>query len=218
MRANFVIFDCDGVLVDSEAIANDRMAKLFSEFGHPMTGQECRKLFQGKTMEDVCRQVAKLANRPYNPSFPGLAREKVEEALADGVEPVPGAIELVHSVIANNIPYCVASSGSVRKMHLTLGGIGLLPLMEKRLFSAQDVGRGKPHPDVFIAAATAMKHQCEDAVILEDSVSGVQAGVACGARVLGYAGDPFTDAAALSDAGAEVFHHMSEVKALIGLN
>ncbi|MDA7949223.1 MAG: HAD family phosphatase [Hyphomicrobiaceae bacterium] len=217
MRAKLVIFDCDGVLVDTEAIANDLMARVFTDYGVPLSAQECRKRFQGMSIEDVCRDVARLANRPYDPSFPGNIRSEVEGILANGVEPIPGAVELVQSVARSNIPYCVASSGSVRKMRLTLGSVGLLPLLEDCLFSAQDIGRGKPHPDIFLTAAAAMKHRCEDAVIIEDSVNGVIAGVASGARVLGYTGDPFTDADALQGAGAEVFHHMREVPALIGL-
>ncbi len=218
MRAKLVIFDCDGVLVDTEAIANDRMAELVTEYGFPMTGHQCRTRFQGKTIEDVCREVARLTDRPYEPSLPGVFRGEVEAVLANGVEPIAGAVELVHHVARSNIPYCVASSGSVQKMRQTLGSVGLLPLMENFLFSAQDVARGKPHPDVFIAAASAMNQRSEDAVIVEDSLSGVIAGVASGARVLGYAGDPFTDVAELSEAGAEIFHHMSEVSALIGLD
>lgn len=216
MRPQLVIFDCDGVLVDTEAVANDCMANVFCEIGFATTGPDCRRLFQGKTIEDVCREVANLTGQPYDPSFSGIVHERVEEVLAKGVEPVPGVIELVNDIARNSIAYCVASSGSVQKMQLTLGSVGLLPLMQGRLFSAQDVARGKPHPDVFVAAASAMNIHCRDAVIIEDSVSGVVAGVASGARVLGYAGDPFTDAGALSNAGAEVFHHMSDVNALIG--
>jgi len=151
MHAELVIFDCDGVLVDTEAMANECMAKVFTEIGFATTGRECRKLFQGKTIEDVCSEVAILTNRPYDPTLAGIVRTRVEETLAMGVEPVPGVIEVEHSVVPNKLPYCVASSGSVQKMQLTLGSVGLLPLVQDCLFSAQDVGRGKPHPDVFIA-------------------------------------------------------------------
>ena len=217
MHAKLVIFDCDGVLVDTEQLSNDRMAEILTEYGVPMTGHESRMRFQGKSIEDVCREAARMAGRPYEPAFPEFVRNEIEDVLSDGVDPVPGAVRLVKSVARAGIPYCVASSGSVRKMRQTLGAVGLLPILEDCLFSAQDVGRGKPHPDIFITAATAMKYRPEEAVIIEDSVTGVIAGVASGARVLGYAGDPFTDATALSDAGAEIFHHMDDVHALIGL-
>ena len=218
MRAKLVIFDCDGVLVDTEKLSNDRMAKVLTEYGVPMTGHESRMRFQGKSIEDVCREAARMAGQPYEPTFPEFVRNEIEDVLRRGVEPVPGAVPLVKSIANSGTPYCVASSGSIQKMHLTLGAVGLLPILKEYLFSAQDVERGKPHPDIFIAAANAMKCSVGDAVIIEDSVTGVIAGVASGARVLGFAGDPFTDATALSDAGAEVFHHMDDVAALIGLD
>ena len=217
MSSPLIIFDCDGVLVDSEAIANDAMAEVFAGLGLSLSGVECRRMFQGKMMEDVCREAEQLAGIARDPQLPARVRQVTEEALAGRVGPVPGVVELVHSLVADEIEFCVASSGSVSKMQLTLGGVGLLPVMRGRLFSAQDVGRGKPHPDVFLTAAAAMGRRCEEAVIIEDSVTGVQAGVASGARVLGYAGDEFTDAQALSDNGAEVFFDMAEVRDLAGL-
>ena len=212
------MFDCDGVLVDSEAAANACMAEIFTDLGHPISGHECRTLFQGRTMEGVCETFAELAGLPQDPNLPAHLRTEVEKVLADSVEPVPGAVDLVHRVRAGGLAICVASSGSVPKMHMTLGRVGLLPYLRNVLFSAQDVGRGKPHPDVFLAAAAAMGSSCEDAVIIEDSVSGVQAGIAAGARVIAYAGDPFTNASVLAGAGAETVDDMADVPALIGLS
>lgn len=216
-RPDLVIFDCDGVLVDSEALANERMAVLFTGWGLPITGPECRRRFQGMMMEDVCRDFAALTGRPHDPALPDIVRAEVEAVLAESIEPVPGAVALVGRLIAEAVPICVASSGTVAKMRLTLGAVGLLPQLGDRLFSAQDVALGKPHPDVFLAAAAAMGFRCEDAVVIEDSPTGVRAAVASGARVLGYAGDPFTDAAALVGHGAEVIRRMDQVPALIGL-
>ena len=218
MKPRLVIFDCDGVLVDTEAAANARMAEIFTDLGHAMTPAECRTLFQGRTMEGVCETFAQLAGRAFDPSLPALLRAEVEKVLAVTTEPVPGAINLVHRVRCEGLPMCVASSGSVPKMHVTLGKIGLLPLLKDVLFSAQDIGRGKPHPDVFLAAAETMGCRCEDAVIIEDSVSGVMAGVAARARVIGYAGDPFTDPDNLAEAGAEIVHDLADVPERIGLN
>lgn len=217
MPPKLVIFDCDGVLVDTEATANEHLAGFLSELGINLTPDECRQQFQGKMIEDVCRHVAELLEQPFDPSLPPRVRRTIEEAVAIDVKPVPGVIDLVHRVAASDIAFCVASSGSIPKMHSTLGPVGLLPLMKDVLFSAQDVGRGKPHPDIFLTAAAAMGHRCEDAVVIEDSLSGVQAGVAAGARVLGYAGDPFTDSDALRSAGAEVIHRMADVCEVIGL-
>ncbi len=218
MKPRLVIFDCDGVLVDTEAAANARMADIFTDLGHAMTADECRALFQGRTMEGVCETFADLAGLGYDSNLPALMRAEVEKVLAVTTEPVPGAIDLVHRIRHAGLPMCVASSGSVPKMHITLGRIGLLPLLKEVPFSAQDIGRGKPYPDVFLAAAKAIGHRCEDAVIIEDSVSGVMAGIAAGARVIGYAGDPFTNADKLAEVGAEIIHDMAEVPARIGLD
>ncbi len=217
MAPNLVIFDCDGVLVDTEPVANAKLAEFLLELGLDLSRDECRRQFQGKMIEDVCRHVADLLDQPFDPTLPPRVRRTIEDAVAIDVKPVPGVIDLIQRVAASDISYCVASSGSVPKMHSTLGPVGLLPLMKDVLFSAQDVGRGKPHPDIFLIAAAAMGHRCEDAVVIEDSLSGVQAGVAAGARVLGYAGDPFTDADALRQEGAEIVHRMEDVCGLLGL-
>ncbi len=217
MQPRLVIFDCDGVLVDTEAAANVQIAKVFSTLGPKMTGDEARHLFQGKTMEDVCTSFAEINGIPHDPELPKLVRRNVEEAMSSCIEAIPGVVDLVRRITGAGIPICVASSGSINKMHKTLVQIGLLEHLKDVLFSAQDVGRGKPHPDVFLHSARVMGVACEDAVIIEDSLSGVQAGITSGARVLGYCGDPFTDAASLENAGAYVFTHMDEVSMLIGL-
>ncbi len=217
MSPKLVIFDCDGVLVDTEAAANEQIAKVFSTLGSKMTGNEARRLFQGMTMEDVCRSFAEQNGIPHDPELPNLVRQKVEHAMSSGIKAIPGVVDLVHRIAEEGIPICVASSGSINKMHKTLGQIDLLERLKNFLFSAQDVGRGKPYPDVFLHSAEKMGVACEDAVIIEDSLGGVHAGIASGARVLGYCGDPFTNAESLENAGAHLFFHMNEVPALIGL-
>ncbi len=216
LMTELVIFDCDGVLVDTEPAANDRMAEIFTSMGVPMTGSQCRSLFQGKTMEDVCLHFADMAGVDPDPALPAAIRREVELTLAEGVQPVPGVGALLSMLEERALPYCVASSGSISKMHVTLGQSGLLDRLRDVLFSAQDVGRGKPHPDIFLHAAEAMGRSCRDAVIIEDSLSGVLAGVAAGARVLGYCGDPFTDPAELRAAGAEIFRAMDDVPRMLG--
>jgi beta-phosphoglucomutase-like phosphatase (HAD superfamily) len=213
---DLIIFDCDGVLVDTEQHANDRMAEIFSDMGLAMTGTECRAQFQGRTMEDVCAQFADMAGIAADPALPAYIRNEVEIALSSGVQPVPGVNDLLSFLDNRAIPFCVGSSGSISKMHITLGQSGLLDRLGDVLFSAQDIGRGKPHPDVFLHAAKTMGYSCKSAVIIEDSISGVQAGVAAGARVLGYCGDPFTNPGDLETAGAEIIHAMDAVPALLG--
>lgn len=216
MIHKLVIFDCDGVLVDTEQVANEVAAGVLSAHGPKITGNECRRLFQGKTLEAMCGEYTGMNGLPADTRLPRVMRQAIEERMTRGIEAIDGAVALVTALIDKKVPLCVASSGSIAKMHKTLAQVGLLSRLESVLFSAQDVGRGKPHPDVFLAAARAMGVDCHDAVIIEDSLSGVIAGKAAGARVLGYAGDPFTDGSALNNAGAEVFHHMDEVPQLIG--
>ncbi len=217
MTPDLVIFDCDGVLVDTETVAHQRMADAFTEIGFAMSLHECRDLFEGKTLEDLCRHVQDELGRKPDPELTLHVRHQIETAVAEQVTIIPGASELLDAVIARDIPYCVASSGSVRKMHMTLGKTGLLDRLEHVLFSAQDVGRGKPHPDVFLAAAQALGVPCERAVIIEDSVSGIRAGLTAGARVLGYAGDPFTKPETLEAAGAQVFFDMDDAHYMMNL-
>lgn len=214
---DLVIFDCDGVLVDTEQMSNDCMAEFFTENGLEIDGFESRKLFQGWTLEDVAKKFASLTGQPYDPAMGQTIRDRVEARVANGVKAVDGVVELVKLLQSINIPMCVASSGSIAKMQSTLGQAGLLDFLGGHLFSAQDEGRGKPHPDVFIRAAKSMGHACNNAAVIEDSRSGVIAGVASGAQVFGYTGDAFTDAQELKTAGATLFGNMSDIPELIGL-
>ena len=123
----------------------------------------------------------------------------------------------VEAVQAAGLATCVASSGSHAKMEVTLGVTGLWPLFEGRIFSAREVARGKPHPDLFLHAAARMGIEPGRAVVIEDSPAGVAGAVAAGMRVLGYAGDALTDRAALLAAGAIPFEDMREAPRLLGL-
>ena len=217
MTPELVIFDCDGVLVDTEGPSSQAIAEFFTRWGAPVTAEECRRLFQGKPMEAICAEMAERAGMAPDPELPQKVRAEVEYALRDLAAPIPGVGELLEVLASNGIPVSVGSSGSVRKMRMTLGNAGLLAFFGDRLFSGQDVGRGKPAPDVFLAAAAASGHRCEDAAIIEDSIVGVRAAVASGARVFGYAEDPHADANALAQEGAEVISSMAIVPSKLGL-
>jgi len=210
-----VIFDCDGVLVDTEAIANRFLAKLLTDAGFPISYEDCRRRFVGRTIEAVQDIVQRESGRLLDPDWPVTVRIGTERAFQRGVAPVPGAEAAILALQAAGIPFCVASSGRLSKMRTSLGKAGLLPYVEDVLFSAEQVVHGKPAPDLFLHAAASMGMTPDAAVVIEDSVPGVQAGVAAGMRVLGYAGDTFTDAGALRAAGAETFLEMGNVPALI---
>ena len=216
-QPKLVIYDCDGVLVDTEVIANQQIAAVMTELGAPMSGHQCREMFQGSTLEDVARRGAEIAGVEPDEALTDLFRQRIVSGLDGNVKPVSGAVELVHKVHAAGLAYCVASSGSVAKMNNTLGQVGLLDILGDVLLSAQDVGRGKPFPDVFLAALEIMDKMPDEAVIIEDSLSGVKAGVDAGIRVVAYCGDPFTNAENLENAGAEIAQSMDDVANLIGL-
>ncbi|HEY4343115.1 MAG TPA: HAD family phosphatase [Parvibaculum sp.] len=214
---SLVIFDCDGVLVDSEPVANRLLVRVLAEDGYDISYEECRRLFVGKTMDAVVAHVEGAIGRPLGDHWPAYIRDETLKAFAAGIDAVPGVEAVLHMLKSRNIPFCVASSGKFEKMRFTLGSSGLLPLVEHVLFSAEQVAHGKPSPDLFLFAAKEMGFAPEACVVIEDSVPGVQAAVAAGMPVLGFAGDPHTDAAALKSEGAHVFHDMSALLALIGL-
>jgi HAD superfamily hydrolase (TIGR01509 family) len=206
-----VIFDCDGVLVDSELIANTEFARMLEELGLTFSLEQMFERFVGRSMAACMQQVQALLGRAPPPDFEARLRARTERALRRDLRAVRGVRD---AIAALRVPYCVASSGDHAKMRLTLGITGLLPLFEGRLFSSTEVAQGKPAPDLFLHAARCMGARPSRTAVVEDSAVGVQAGVAAGMRVLGYAapGDPWR----LALAGASVFSDMSQLPALLG--
>ncbi|MEQ8266662.1 MAG: HAD family phosphatase [Parvibaculum sp.] len=213
---SLVIFDCDGVLVDTEPVANRLLVRVLAEDGFHVTYEECRRLFVGRTMEAVMRHVEEAIGRPLGAHWPAYIRDETLKAFAEGVAPVAGAEDTLLALRARGIPFCVASSGRFEKMRFTLGATGLLPLVEDVLFSAEQVAHGKPAPDLFLHAAKEMGRAPEACLVIEDSAPGVQAAVAAGMPVIGYAGDPHTDAAGLESEGAHVVSDMGALLRLLG--
>ncbi len=213
-----VIFDCDGVLVDTEAIANATLAAALTEWGYPITGEAARRRWIGRSMKSVGEDLAaELGDR-----LPADWLEEVERRdfaiFRERLEPIPYVRESIDAIQAAGLRTCVASSGSHAKMDVTLGVTGLKPLFDGRIFSSRQVARGKPHPDLFLFACERMGIAPSDAVVVEDSVAGVTGAVAAGCRALGYAGDPLTDAEGLAAAGATPFDDMRRLSRLIGLD
>jgi HAD superfamily hydrolase (TIGR01509 family) len=215
---SLVIFDCDGVLVDTEPVANRALARVLAEEGFPVAYEECRRLFVGRTMDAVKAHVEASLGRALREDWPSYIRDETLKAFEQGIEPVAGAEDALRVLAARGTPYCVASSGRFEKMRFTLGRTGLLPLVADVLFSAEEVAHGKPAPDLFLHAAARMGHVPERCLVIEDSVPGVQAGVAAGMTVIGYAGDPMTDADALKSEGAHVIRDMSALSDLLAAN
>jgi HAD superfamily hydrolase (TIGR01509 family) len=215
-RPGLVIFDCDGVLVDSERLGNQRLATLLTEGGFPISYEDCRRTFVGKPMAAVQAHV-EATGVMLGADFVQRWNDGLPEVFRDGLDAIPHVEDAVRAIAAAGIPYCVASSGQLPKMRLTLGLTGLLPLFEQALFSVSMVTRGKPFPDLFLHAASVMGHAPEACVVIEDSVAGVTAARAAGMRALAYAGDPEAERDGLTAAGGELFQSMRELPRLIGI-
>lgn len=204
-----VIFDCDGVLVDSEPLSNRALADALTAAGHTITVQETTATFIGRSWMS-CEEIIRARFGAVPPGLEADYRERMAAAFEAHLRPVRG---IVGALDAIGHPTCVASSGPHDKMRHSLGLTGLYERFEGRIFSAYDVTRGKPAPDLFLHAAATMGHPPRDCVVVEDSPVGVQAARNAGMRVLGYA--ERTGAARLAAADA-VFADMAELPALIG--
>ncbi len=211
-----VIFDCDGVLVDTETLANRRLAEWISEAGYPVTYDECRKRFCGRSLSSVQMEL-KSAGVGIGDDFVERWYRELPNIFGSGVERIPHVETFIEAVKAAGIAHCVASSARVEKMLLTLGQTGLLPHFRDVLFSATMVQRGKPAPDLFLHAASAMGVAPVDCIVVEDSVAGTTAGVAAGMRVFSYHGDLHSDRSGLAEAGGTLFDDMRELAALVPL-
>ncbi|HEV3319617.1 MAG TPA: HAD family hydrolase [Solirubrobacteraceae bacterium] len=214
--AELVIFDCDGVLVDSEVISNRVLAAMLTEQGLPITLPQARREYQGLLLADVlARAEAKLGR-----SLPAdwLAHYETErsEAFRRELQPVAGAAETVERLRGAGLRVCVASQGKLEKTRLSLALTGLDHLFPEHVrFSAYSVANGKPAPDLFLHAAATIGVEPAACVVVEDTPSGVQAAVAAGMRAIGYIAD--SDERALSEAGAEPLGSLNELSRLLGL-
>jgi HAD superfamily hydrolase (TIGR01509 family) len=211
-----VIFDCDGVLVDSEVISNEVLARALTEQGLPTTLAQSRRDYQGLLLADIDSRAEAKLGRPLAEDW--LQRYERDRAAVFRRElrAVRGVAEAVRRIQAAGVAVCVASQGKFEKTRLSLKLTQLDPLFpDEALFSAYSVPRGKPHPDLFLHAAASMAAEPARCAVVEDTPSGVAAAVAAGMRVLGYAAD--SDEAALRCAGAETLLAMDELPLLLGL-
>src|SRR3954453_3376189 len=206
-----VIFDCDGVLVDSEPLSNAALASTLTDLGMPTTTEEATRRYKGRSWASVEADVAARTGGDPPPGLRARYREAMFAVFARELRPVPGIAAALDAI---DLPACVASSGELEKMRYTLGHTALLARFEGRLFSATEVERGKPAPDLFLHAAAELGWDPRTTAVVEDSPVGVEAGVAAGMTVLGYARE--TEPAELAAAGAAaVFADMAELPALV---
>lgn len=211
-----MIFDCDGVLVDSEATSNRILAEAITEAGLPLDAETVARTFEGMRLEDIQAAVEGRFGRSLPAGWLAAFEARRAAAFREGIDAIPGTAQALEQFRAAQVPICVASQASVEKTELTLGLTGLLEHFEgEALFSSRMVARGKPHPDLFLFAAAAMNVDPTRCVVVEDGVLGVRAARAARMRVLGYA--PDGRAGRLEGAGAEILLSMSELPGRLSL-
>ncbi|MPY55495.1 HAD family hydrolase [Streptomyces acidicola] len=189
MRYDLVIFDNDGVLVDSEPISNRLLAAYLTELGHPTSYEESIRDYMGSAMHRVHELVLERTGEPLPGDFDDVFHRRVFAAFERELEPVDGVVAVLEKLVADRVPYCVASSGSHERIRVGHRKTGLDRWFGDGLvFSAQDVGRGKPAPDLFLYAAERMGAAPDRCAVVEDSPLGVLAAQAAGMDVYGFTG------------------------------
>ena len=211
MALQLIIFDCDGVLVDSETIANPVFCDTLTAFGIDMSYEESFATFTGLSLLSCLNIVEATFGKVLPPEFIIQYKEKVSDVLRQKLQPIKDIGSVLDSV---KLPICVASGSGHERIRLSLDTTGLLSKFANNIFSASDVAEGKPAPDLFLYAAKEMGYAPEHCAVIEDSIPGVIAGVAAGMTVFAYAGTQKPDT--LSKAGAHfIFDDMLNLPKLL---
>jgi HAD superfamily hydrolase (TIGR01509 family) len=207
-----VVFDNDGVIVDSEPLAERAMSETISAAGYPMSPEECGEVFRGMTLAGTRQLVEHRSGRPLPADFEEKYTARLFEQFEERLHPVPGIEAVLDRLEAAGTPYCLASSGRRERVRFALATVGLLERFGDRWWGADDVVAGKPAPDLFLLAAREMGAAPQSCVVVEDAEVGVRAARAAGMTVLGFAAR--TPAQKL--AGADyVFSDMAELPGLL---
>jgi len=208
-----VIFDCDGVIVDSEPVSNRIIAEDVTAKGWPMGTDEATRRFLGVTLGDIRPIIERQLGKPLPENWHGDLTTRIVQALAVEATPIPGAVEALQALTAMGVPWRVASNSSHPEMRAKFARLGIGDLVAGRLHSYTDVARGKPAPELFLAAAAAEGVGPAECLVIEDSLPGVRAAVAAGMDCLAYS--PHSDGALLRGAGAVPFHAMADLPLLV---
>ena len=211
-----VLFDCDGVLVDSESITNGVLRDMLEEQGWKLSAEECMRLFIGKAVKDEAATIEAHTGQPLTDAWMLRFRERRNAGLVARVQPIRGAVQAAAAIHALYGGRIACASGADRfKVELQMDKCGLMPFFQGRIFSGHEMPRSKPAPDVYLAAAAHLGAAGERCLVIEDTTTGVTAGVAAGATVWAYCPSP-EHGAALRQAGArQLFGDMAELPRLL---
>ncbi len=211
-RLALVIFDCDGVLIDSEPVVNAVVAAELNRLGWPITAEECCARFLGLDLGAMVPLIEAALGRSLPSSWQADVMAEIVAVLRNDAPMVPGAREAMTAATASGLPWRIASNSSHAEMEAKFGCNGLLPVVAGRLHSFTDVAHGKPSPDLFLAAAGAEGVPASACLVIEDSVPGVQGAIAAGMACLGFS--RHGDGAVLAASGAVPFHDLAELPVL----
>lgn len=212
--ASAIIFDCDGVLVDSERLVCRVESELLTAWGWPLTPEQARAEFKSRAFPSIAASIEERLRGKLPPDWMYLWAMETAALFQRELREVAGVRPVLDASSRAGVPMCVASQSPPPRVKLSLGLTDLARYFDGRVFTSSMVAHPKPAPDLFLHAARALEVSPERCVVIEDSPSGARAAIAAGMRVLGYAADE--DAARLEAAGARVFYEMAELPALLG--
>ena len=210
MKYKCIIFDCDGVLVDSEEISNSVLVEMTSEIGTEIKMDYALENFAGKSLKSCFEHIEKIIEKPLPNTFEKEYRNRTFSLFKTDLKPIAGIHKLLDKI---SIPFCVASSAPVEKIKLNLTTTNLIDKFENRIFSSYEIGSWKPKPEIFEHSARNMGFKPSECAVIEDSIAGVRAGIKGGFDVYGFASKK--NQSALKKEGAKVFFEMNELLELL---
>jgi len=210
LKYKCIIFDCDGILVDSEEISNSVLIKMANEVGIEIKMEYALENFAGKSLKNCFAHIEKRIKKPLPNTFEKEYRNRTFSAFKTDLKPIKGIHDLLNQI---SIPFCVASSGPIEKIRLNLTTTNLIEKFENRIFSSYEIGSWKPNPEIFEYAAKKMGFEPNECAVIEDSLAGVKAGIKGGFDVFGLANHK--NKTELKKEGANVFLGMNELYELL---
>jgi HAD superfamily hydrolase (TIGR01509 family) len=218
MKFEAVLFDCDGVLVDSEPLTNGVLRHMLAEAGWAMSAEDCMRFFIGKAVRDERAVIEARTGQALTEDWLAEFRERRNQALRAGLEVIPGAHAAVAAAHAHTRQRIACASGADRfKVEMQLTKVGLMDYFDGFIFSGHEMARSKPAPDVYLAAALHLQAAPAQCLVIEDSVTGVQAGMAAGATVWAYCPQPEHGAALRAAGASHLFGHMADLPELLAM-